>query len=180
MGKSGGFNLDVPYSSRLQQQQQHASSIGSGGPPPIGPLLLPPRLPQSLFLFTWVQSLLVPPWSLTTAPGILKWVFPVTWSRASLPRQSVLPTSRFWIEIGAPPIQAIRLFTARFLIGMKTHALSRLRMTHGATTSRNILTLRVWEALAAQFTSNYAWPPFGPRVLYLFILFIYLFRYLQF
>ena len=55
------------------------------------------------------------------------------------------------------------------LIGMKTHALSRLRMTHRATTSRNILTLRVWEALAAQFTSNYAWPPFESRVLYFFI-----------
>ncbi|RVW18116.1 hypothetical protein CK203_108354 [Vitis vinifera] len=54
------FNLDVPYSSRLQQQQQHASSIGSGGPPSIGPLLLPPQLPQSFFLFTWVQPLLVP------------------------------------------------------------------------------------------------------------------------
>ncbi|CBI31302.3 unnamed protein product, partial [Vitis vinifera] len=49
MGRSGRFNLDVPYSSRLQQQQQHASSIGSGGPPSIGPLLLPPQLPQSLF-----------------------------------------------------------------------------------------------------------------------------------
>ena len=118
MGKSGGFNLDVPYSSRLQQQQQHASSIGSGGPPSIGPLLLPPQLPQSFFLFTWVQPLIVPPWSLTTAPGILKWVFPVTWSRASLPRQLLLSTSRFWIKIGAPPTQAIRLFTARFIIGM--------------------------------------------------------------
>ena len=36
MGRSGGFNLGVPFSSRLQQQQQHASSIGSGGLPSIG------------------------------------------------------------------------------------------------------------------------------------------------
>ncbi|RVW16347.1 putative NOT transcription complex subunit VIP2 [Vitis vinifera] len=36
MGRSGGFNLGVPYSSHLQQQQQHASSVGSGGPPSIG------------------------------------------------------------------------------------------------------------------------------------------------
>lgn len=35
MGRSGGFNLGVPYSSHLQQQQQHASSVGSGGPPSI-------------------------------------------------------------------------------------------------------------------------------------------------
>ena len=36
MGRSGGFNLGVTFSSRLQQQQQHASSIGSGGLPSIG------------------------------------------------------------------------------------------------------------------------------------------------
>ena len=55
------------------------------------------------------------------------------------------------------------------LIGMKTQTLSWPRMTYGTTTLRNILTLRVWEALAAQCISTYARPPFGPRVLYLFI-----------
>ena len=66
------------------------------------------------------------------------------------------------------------------LIGMKTHALSRLRMTHGATTSRNILTLRVWEATGCPIYKQLCMTTFWVTCPLFIFLFIYLFLYLQF